>query len=498
MSAGQCGGDFQNGPKVLLAVTTNGPLPGDSQKNNAEADSTSQTRPASPLASPPAVKTSSSDTSVYFLRPGSILKHYANKLSSYEQKEINSYDEIYYAGLNAKKRQGSTGGNSNNGYDDEQGSYIHVIHDHLAYRYEVLKVIGKGSFGHVMKAYDHKTRTYVAVKIVRNEKRFHRQAAEEIRILEQLRDQDGEGRMNIVHMLEHFVFRSHICMTFELLSINLYELIKKNRFHGFSLQLVRKFAHSVLQCLDALFRNRIIHCDLKPENVLLKQLGRSGVKVIDFGSSCYEHQRVYTYIQSRFYRAPEVILGGRYGMPIDMWSLGCILAELSTGTPLFAGEDEADQLACVIEVIGMPAQSLLDVCKRSRHFISSRGFPRYCSLTASPNGRYQLSGGRSGRGKYRGPPASRELAKALRGCEDATFVDFLTRCFEWDPAKRMTPPQALNHAWLRRRTPTTSKTVHNENTINKMQRASDATTKTDKEPAEVNGLKAPTAEDSVS
>ena len=167
--------------------------------------------------------------------------------------------------------------------------------------------------------------------MVRNEKRFHRQAAEEIRILEHLRKQDKDNTMNVIHMLENFTFRNHICMTFELLSMNLYELIKKNKFQGFSLPLVRKFAHSILQCLDALHKNRIIHCDLKPENILLKQQGRSGIKVIDFGSSCYEHQRVYTYIQSRFYRAPEVILGARYGMPIDMWSLGCILAELQIG-----------------------------------------------------------------------------------------------------------------------------------------------------------------------
>ena len=76
-----------------------------------------------------------------------------------------------------------------------------------------------------------------------------------------------------------FCFRSHTCITFELLSINLYELIKKNKFQGFSLQLVRKFAHSLLQCLDTLYRNKIIHCDMKPENVLLKQQGRSGIKV---------------------------------------------------------------------------------------------------------------------------------------------------------------------------------------------------------------------------
>lgn len=115
--------------------------------------------------------------------------------------------------------------------------------------------------------------------MVRNEKRFHRQAQEEIRILEHLRKQDRNGTMNVVHMLENFTFRNHICMTFELLSMNLYELIKRNKFQGFSLALVRKFAHSILQCLEALSRHRIIHCDLKPENILLKQQGRSGIKV---------------------------------------------------------------------------------------------------------------------------------------------------------------------------------------------------------------------------
>jgi len=128
-------------------------------------------------------------------------------------------------------------------------------------------------------AFDHKFGTSVALKMVRNEKRFHRQAQEEIRILDHLRKSDRENLSNVVHMLEHFTFRSHICITFELLSMNLYELIKKNKFQGFSLGLVRKFAHSMLKCLALLYENRIIHCDMKPENVLLKTPGRSGIKV---------------------------------------------------------------------------------------------------------------------------------------------------------------------------------------------------------------------------
>lgn len=385
--------------------------------------------------------------------PEQVLKLCANKLTLYEQHEIFAYPNIYFIGANAKKRQGVFGGANNCGYDDEQGSYVHVAHDHVAYRYEVLKVIGKGSFGQVVKAYDHKNHQLVALKMVRNERRFHRQAQEEIRILDHLRKQDHDHTMNIIHMFEHFTFRNHTCITFELLNINLYELIRKNKFQGFSLQLVRKFAHSLLQCLEALARHRIIHCDLKPENVLLKHQGRSGIKVIDFGSSCFEHQRVYTYIQSRFYRAPEVILGARYGLPIDMWSLGCILAELYTGYPLLPGEDEADQLACTMELVGAPPPKLLERSKRAKNFVNSKGHPRYCTVTTLADSTVVLSGGRSRRGKPRGPPGSKDMVTALKGCDDPLFVDFLQRCLEWEPSQRLTPSCALRHAWLKRRLP---------------------------------------------
>uniref|UniRef100_A0AAQ4RLA5 dual-specificity kinase n=1 Tax=Gasterosteus aculeatus aculeatus TaxID=481459 RepID=A0AAQ4RLA5_GASAC len=341
------------------------------------------------------------------LTPDQALRLYRSQLTTLEQAEIHSYPEIFFVGPNAKKRPAVAGGNNNCGYDDEQGGYTHVAHDHLAYRYEFLKIIGKGSFGQVAKVYDHKLQQHLALKMVRNEKRFHRQAQEEIRILEHLRKQDRNGTMNVVHMLENFTFRNHICMTFELLSMNLYELIKRNKFQGFSLPLVRKFAHSILQCLEALSKHRIIHCDLKPENILLKQQGRSGIKVIDFGSSCFEHQRVYTYIQSRFYRAPEVILGSRYGLPIDMWSFGCILAELLTGYPLFPGEDEGDQLACVMELLGMPPQKVLEQAKRAKNFINSKGHPRYCGANTLPTGATAL----------RHPWLYRRLPKPLPGAE---------------------------------------------------------------------------------
>ncbi|KAI0241746.1 Dual specificity tyrosine-phosphorylation-regulated kinase 4 [Lamellibrachia satsuma] len=369
------------------------------------------------------------------MSPQEALRHYRGQLSTFEHTEILEFSQVWYLGLDAKKIEAAQGAAQNNGYDDESGSYIKVLGDHLVYRYEILEVLGKGSFGQVVKAHDNKTGQYVAVKIIRNKKRFHHQALVEVKILDALRKKDKEGVYNIIHMHEYFYFRNHLCITFELLGMNLYELIKKNNFQGFSIPLIRRFANALLQCLKLLQKERIIHCDLKPENILLRQRGQSSLKVIDFGSSCYEHQRVYTYIQSRFYRSPEVILGLPYSMPIDMWSLGCILAELYTGYPLFPGENEVEQLACIMEIQGLPPQNILEQATRRRLFFDSRGNPR--CITNS-------------KGKKR-HPNSKDLAQAIKST-DAHFLDFMKRCLEWDPSRRMTAEQAAQHEWVKENT----------------------------------------------
>ncbi|KAF8768226.1 Dual specificity like protein [Argiope bruennichi] len=307
------------------------------------------------------------------LTPQEALAYYGSRLNKYERAEIAQYPQVWYLGLDASKIDGELRGAQNCGYDDDNGSYIKVLHDHIAYRYEILEVIGKGSFGQVIRALDHRTDQQIALKIIRNKKRFHQQALVEVKILEQVTKKDRDGFYNTIHMLDHFYFRNHLCITFELMGCNLYELIKKNQYQGFSLGLIRRFAFSLVQCLRLLYRENIIHCDLKPENILLKSRGSSSIKVIDFGSSCFSNQRVYTYIQSRFYRSPEVILGLPYGPPIDMWSLGCILAELYTGYPLFPGENEADQLACIMEIFGPPPASVLEAASRRRLFFGNRG-----------------------------------------------------------------------------------------------------------------------------
>ena len=386
---------------------------------------------------PPSIRAARKQTKSAFrhgsaLSPSDALEAHGACLTEYERSEIVEYPLVWYGGTGAKKTEGTKEpGALNHGYDDERGDYAIALRDHLAYRFEILEIWGKGSFGQVMRCFDHKTKSIKAVKVIRNKKRFHHQALVEVKILEHLRHKDPNNVSGVVHMHEYFYFRNHLCISFEPLSSNLYEFVKNNNFRGLSLSLIRRFAAQLLQSLKFLRSQRVIHCDLKPENILLREPNKSAIKVIDFGSSCFEDERAYTYIQSRFYRSPEVILGTPYDEAIDMWSLGCILAELYTGYPLFPGENETEQLACIVEALGMPPRSALDRASRRKHFFDSSGAPR---ATTNSRGKRRL-------------PGTKNLAQMLK-CADRGFVKFLERCLRWNPRDRHTPEEALAHEWI--------------------------------------------------
>lgn len=233
------------------------------------------------------------------MEPRVAVVHLSKFLLEYEKTEIHEYDQIYY--VNTKLQpSGQTlrtpDGPENGGFDNDKGEYICEAKDHIAYRYEVQKPIGKGSFGQVFQCLDHKTQKLVALKILRNKKRLYKQGLIEAGILQKLKDNDRDDKKNIVQIVEQLTFRKHLIITFEILSLNLYEFIKMNNFQGVSEGLVRRFAIQILVTLCYLKEFNIVHCDLKPENILLRKPNKSGIKVIDFGSGTYEAEQFYTYI----------------------------------------------------------------------------------------------------------------------------------------------------------------------------------------------------------
>lgn len=231
----------------------------------------------------------------------------------------------------------------------------------------------------------------------------------------------------------------------------MYEFLKSNRFQGLASSLIRRFGVQLLRALDLLSEHNIIHCDLKPENILLKNANHSAIKVIDFGSSCFGDKQLYTYIQSRFYRAPEIILGITYTIAIDMWSFGCILAELHTGYPLFPGESEAEQLLCIMEVMGLPPKDLLDKSTRVEGFFVD----------------YEPKVIANSRGKKR-IPGSKSIEGVLKDAEPG-MIDFIKKCLEWDPVKRISPKEALMHEWMKISEKNILKSSSRSNSINPTQ-----------------------------
>jgi dual specificity tyrosine-phosphorylation-regulated kinase 2/3/4 len=213
--------------------------------------------------------------------------------------------------------------------------------------------------------------------------------------------------------------------------MNLYEILKRNSFRGLLLSQIKQYAFQILECMALLYQSHVIHCDLKPENILVSDSCRNFVKVIDFGSSCFSNQRVYSYIQSRFYRAPEIVLGIPYTTAIDMWSLGCILVELYTGLPIFPCEDEKELIACIVEVIGEPPTDVIGQSTRSGLFFNADGELISC---ANSKGKKRL-------------PRTRSIKSILKGAENE-FINVIESCLLWNPKLRITPEAAMKLDWF--------------------------------------------------
>ncbi|XP_046382459.1 dual specificity tyrosine-phosphorylation-regulated kinase 1B isoform X2 [Ischnura elegans] len=386
------------------------------------------------------------------------------KLSVDLIKTYKHINEVYYA--KKKRRAQQTQGEDsshkkerklyNDGYDDDNHDYIIKNGEKFLDRYEIDSLIGKGSFGQVVKAFDHEEQCHVAIKIIKNKKPFLNQAQIEVKLLDMMNRADADNKYYIVKLKRHFMWRNHLCLVFELLSYNLYDLLRNTNFRGVSLNLTRKFAQQL--CTALLFLStpelNIIHCDLKPENILLCNPKRSAIKIVDFGSSCQLGQRIYQYIQSRFYRSPEVLLGIPYDLAIDMWSLGCILVEMHTGEPLFSGANEVDQMNKIVEVLGIPPKHILDQAHKARKYFDKLPDGSYVLKKPKDGKKYRSPGARRLHdvlGVETGGPGGRRQGEPGHAVSDyLKFKDLILRTLDFDPKTRVSPYYALQHNFFKR------------------------------------------------
>ncbi|KAH9597812.1 Protein kinase domain [Trypanosoma melophagium] len=281
-----------------------------------------------------------------------------------------------------ERRRRESGQKYNDGFDDKNGHYLAFVGEEINERYTVLGILGRGSFGTVLNCFDEKYQEQVAVKVIRHGGYFYDQGLMEVSILEELNRHPFLDRL-VVRLKKVFLWKEHLVLVFEMLSINLFQLIHRTNYNGVSLNLTRKFAYQMVLILKQLEDHNppVIHCDVKPENVVLRHPKRSSISLIDFGSACYScpEANMYKYVQSRFYRSVEVILELDYNTAIDRWSLGCMLVELHTGVPLFAGRNEVDQLARITAVLGpLPDDMIERSPKKDFFFHDLRRAQCYC------------------------------------------------------------------------------------------------------------------------
>ncbi|KAG8530020.1 uncharacterized protein KY384_005502 [Bacidia gigantensis] len=364
-------------------------------------------------------------------------------------------------------------GVKNDGYDNEDSDYILYVNDILGNednghknRYLILDVLGQGTFGQVVKCQNLRTQEVVAVKVVKNRTAYFNQSMMEVSVLDLLNGKlDKNDDHHLLRLKDTFIHRQHLCLVFELLSVNLYELIKQNQFRGLSTTLVRVFAQQLLNALSLLNKARLIHCDLKPENILLKNLESPVIKIIDFGSACDERQTVYTYIQSRFYRSPEVLLGLPYSSAIDMWSLGCIVVELFLGLPLFPGSSEYNQVSRITEMLGLPPTWMLEMGKQSGEFFekvhdeygrrnyrlkSMEQYSREHNTKEQPSKKYfQATTLPEIIRTYNMPRKNMKQVEMDREMSNRhAFIDFVRGLLNINPLERWSPQQAKLHPFI--------------------------------------------------
>ncbi|XP_060689429.1 cyclin-dependent kinase-like 5 isoform X5 [Hemiscyllium ocellatum] len=217
-------------------------------------------------------------------------------------------------------------------------------------KFEVLGIVGEGAYGVVLKCRHKETNEIVAIKKFKDSEENEEVKETTLRELKMLRTLKQE---NIVELKEAFRRRGKLYLVFEYVEKNMLELLEEMP-NGVQPEKVRNYIYQLIKAIHWCHKNDIVHRDIKPENLLISYSDM--LKLCDFGFarnlSEGSNANYTEYVATRWYRSPELLLGAPYGKAVDMWSVGCILGELSDGQPLFPGESEIDQLYTIQRVLG--------------------------------------------------------------------------------------------------------------------------------------------------
>ncbi|KAF2028014.1 kinase-like protein [Setomelanomma holmii] len=253
-------------------------------------------------------------------------------------------------------------------WDDPEG-YYKLISNELVNngRYRMVRNLGRGVFANVAQAEDttagieDPSRKLVAIKMIRRNELMRKASQKEMDFLRKVNEADPQDKRHIIRLLGSFDHKGHLCIVFEHMSKNLRDLLKEEtNGHGLTLPAVRIYAKQMFQGLQHLQNCQVIHLDLKPDNVLVSA-DKKTIKLADFGTAVDKRDIIERteYLVSRFYRAPEIILGFDISYPVDIWAVGCTVYELWTGKILFTGRSNNQMVKAFMDCLGWPSEKLL-------------------------------------------------------------------------------------------------------------------------------------------
>ncbi|XP_051970236.1 serine/threonine-protein kinase PRP4 homolog [Xyrauchen texanus] len=341
--------------------------------------------------------------------------------------------------------------NLRDNWTDSEGYYRVNIGEILDKRYDVYGYTGQGVFSNVVRARDTaRAGQEVAVKIIRNNELMQKTGLKELEFLKKLNDADPDDKFHCLRLFRHFYHKQHLCLVFEPLSMNLREVLKKyGKDVGLHIKAVRSYSQQLFLALKLLKRCNILHADIKPDNILVNE-SKTILKLCDFGSASHVADNEITpYLVSRFYRAPEIVIGKPYDYGIDMWSVGCTLYELYAGKILFPGSSNNHMLKLAMDVKGkMPNKMIRKGLFKDQHFDQNLNFlyievdkvteREKVTVMSTINPTKDLLADMVG--GQRLPEEQRKKVMQLKDLLDGTLM--------LDPAKRISINQALQHPFI--------------------------------------------------